>query len=176
MKTISNLMNKYRKKKLYKLFKSIGENIEIKDNVMIQSAEKVDIGNNVYIGPNAKFYAYGGISIYSGTIIGPDCEIHTRNHNYDGENLSALPYDSTYIYKRVIIEENVWIGSQVSIVPGVTIGEGSVVGLGSVVTKDVPPFSVVGGNPAKIIKSRDKIKYQSLKNKNAIYLSKYNKK
>jgi acetyltransferase-like isoleucine patch superfamily enzyme len=60
-----------------------------------------------------------------------------------------------YIVKDVFIEQNVWIGADVSIMPGVKIGEGSIVAACSVITKDIPPFAVVGGNPAKILKYRD---------------------
>lgn len=75
----------------------------------------------------------------------------------------ALPYGTKYINKPVIIEDNVWIGSDVIIIPGVTIHEGAIIGIGSVVTKDVPSCAVVGGNPAKIIKYRDKEQYEKLK-------------
>ncbi len=57
--------------------------------------------------------------------------------------------------KPVVIEDDVWIGSRVTILPGVTIGRGSVVGAAAVVTKDVPPYSVVAGNPAKVVKTRE---------------------
>ena len=64
------------------------------------------------------------------------------------------PPRSRTIYSKgpVIIGENVWIGENVCILPGVTIGKGTVIGAGAVVTKDIPPFSVAGGNPARIIK------------------------
>ena len=58
------------------------------------------------------------------------------------------------VEKPVIIEDDVWIGSRVTILPGVTIGEGSVIGASAVVAKSVPPYSVVVGNPAKIVKTR----------------------
>ena len=79
-------------------------------------------------------------------------------------------YDSNFIKKAVHICENVWIGSKVIILPGVTIGEGSVIGAGAIITKDVPPCAVVGGNPAKVVKYRDKKQYLKLKENNQIYL------
>ena len=82
-----------------------------------------------------------------------------------------LPYDDYYNVKDVFIGENVWIGSDVSLMPGVHIGEGAVIAACSCVTKDVPPYAVVGGCPAKIIKYRDIDNYQKLKDQGRIYLT-----
>ena len=82
-----------------------------------------------------------------------------------------MPYDHIYIVKDVTIGENVWIGADVSIMPGATIGEGAVVAACSCVTKDVPPMAVVGGNPAKVIKYRDEEKYNVLKSEGRIYMA-----
>ena len=81
-----------------------------------------------------------------------------------------LPYDSIYNVKDVSIGENVWIGADVSIMPGVTIGEGAVIAACTCVTKDVPPLAIVGGNPFKVIKYRDRDQYYTLKDKGMIYL------
>jgi maltose O-acetyltransferase len=59
------------------------------------------------------------------------------------------------VLKKITIEKDVWIGAQAVILPGVTVGEGAVVGAGAVVTKDVPPFAIIGGAPARIIRMRD---------------------
>jgi hypothetical protein len=72
--------------------------------------------------------------------------------------------------RPVRICRNVWIGSNVLVCPGVTIGEGAVVAMGSVVTKDVPPLSVVGGNPAKVIKTRDEEMYRRIQSEGRHYL------
>ena len=74
-----------------------------------------------------------------------------------------MPYDSTYIVKNVVIDDNVWIGSRVLIIGNVHIGEGAIIGAGSIVTKDVPPLAIYAGG--KIIKYRDKEKYELLKAK-----------
>ena len=105
-------------------------------------------GGNVVIGDN----------FHSGTEI----LILTQNHKYDGGN--ALPYDNRIdIYKDVIIEDNVWLGSRVTILGGVTIGEGAIIQAGSVVTKDVPKCAIAGGHPAKVFKYRDIEHYERLK-------------
>ncbi|MDY5583427.1 MAG: DapH/DapD/GlmU-related protein [Candidatus Merdousia sp.] len=83
-----------------------------------------------------------------------------------------LPYDDIYEVKDVRIGENCWIGADVSIMPGVNIGEGVVIAACACVTKNIPPYSVIGGVPAKIIKNRDAEKYKQLKNAGEIYLTK----
>ena len=80
--------------------------------------------------------------------------IFSSNHKYDNDNF--IPYDSVSINKPVIIKDFVWLGSNVTIVPGVTIGEG-------VVTRDIPDYAVIGGNPAQIIKYRDIDRFCKLK-------------
>lgn len=83
---------------------------------------------------------------------GVECMIIGQNHNYES---SEIPYDSTYIDKKIMIEDNVWFGNRVLVVGNVSIGEGAIVAAGAVVTKDVPKYAIVGGNPAHIIKYRD---------------------
>ena len=91
---------------------------------------------------------------------GIECMIITQNHNYEGE---AIPYDNTYIRKKVIIQDNVWFGNRVTVTGNVTIAEGAIIAAGSVVCKDVPYCAIVGGNPAKVIKYRDILHYEKLK-------------
>lgn len=161
------------RKKLYKLYatmKQVGKNVHICKNYSISSPKNISIGNHVWIGENFYATGEGGLEIGSGTIISRNVEVWTSNHNYDSEDLKTIPYDRKFIYKSVTIRENVWIGSRVIIIPGITIGEGAVIGAGSVVSKDVPPYAVVGGNPAKVLKYRDKEVYQKLKSEKKIYL------
>lgn len=151
-------------------FKSIGKNVIIEHSNKFYETEKIEIGDNVFLGFGGLYFGYGGIRIGSGSILAHRVEIMTRNHNYDSDDLNSIPYDKRYILKPVSIGENVWICSNVIIVPGVTIGEGAVIGMGAVVTKDVPAYAIVGGNPAKVIKYRDKERYDKLKQENRIYL------
>lgn len=83
------------------------------------------------------------------------------SHDYD--NGDAIPYGSSYVSKHVIIDDFVWFGSDVTISGNVHIGEGAIIAIGSVVVKDVPPYAIVGGNPAKIIKYRDIEHFNTLK-------------
>lgn len=104
----------------------------------------------------------GGVSIGKYFHTGRGLTIFSTNHNYN--NGSAIPYDEEIIIKPVVINDFVWCGANVTIVPGVTIGEGVVIGTGTVVTKDVPDLAVIGGNPHRVIKFRDEKNY--FKNKN----------
>lgn len=156
--------------KLCKRMKSVGKNVYINKGFNIDGIDKIEIGDNVWIGRNCHLVASGGLKISSGCILSHSIEIWTQNHNYQSDDLMSIPYDKHFIKKPVIIEENVWIGSRVIILPGVTIGEGAVIGAGAVVTKDVQECAVVGGNPANIIKYRDKEQYFKLKQEDKIYL------
>lgn len=123
------------------------------------------LGKNTYIGDHCNFNGMrcqGGGTIIIGNYFhsGIECMIITENHNYEGEK---IPYDNTFVLKNVTIEDCVWMGNRVLITGNVTIGEGAIIAAGSVVTKDVPPLAIVGGNPAKIIKYRDKAHYDKLK-------------
>lgn len=86
-------------------------------------------------------------------MMGPEVYIYTQNHRFDQLDIT-MDSQGFGEEKSVVIEDDVWIGSRVTILPGVTVGTGSVIGASSVVTKDIPPYSIACGNPAKIVKSR----------------------
>lgn len=157
-------------KKTFKTLKSVGRNVHLCPGYRISSPGKVSIGDNTWTGAGLLIHGEGGVTIGSGVILSSNVEIWTSNHNYDAEDLMSVPYDYRMVYKPVTIGDNVWVGTHVLFVPGVTVGEGAVIGMGAVVTKDVPPYAVVGGNPAKIIKYRDKERYEALKAAGKIYL------
>ncbi len=103
----------------------------------------------------------GGVEIGRYFHCGRGLTIFSASHNY--ENAAAIPYDHVVIPRPVIIKDFVWCGANVSIVPGVTVGEGAIIATNAVVTKDVPDFAIVGGNPATIIKYRDREQFELLK-------------
>lgn len=150
-------------------FKARGKNVIFSIGWNVQVAEEIEIGENVYIGPYSTLYGHGGIEIKGGVISGPKLTIYSANHNFR-EELRAIPYDFKLIKKKVIICENVWIGGNVILLPGVIIGEGAIIGAGSVVTKNVQPYEIVGGNPARVIGIRDISVYLTLKEQGKIYL------
>jgi acetyltransferase-like isoleucine patch superfamily enzyme len=92
---------------------------------------------------------------------GQECMIHTQKHDYEGG--SQLPYADGYVHEPVHIEDNVWLGHRVVILPGVTIGEGAIIQMGSVVVRDVPKCAIVGGHPATQFDERDVERYDELR-------------
>jgi acetyltransferase-like isoleucine patch superfamily enzyme len=108
----------------------------------------ISIGRNVFINQNCTFYDLGGLDIADDVMIGPNVSIITSSHTLDPRQRRT-----TTIGKPIVIEKNVWIAAGATIIGGVTVGENAVVAAGSVVTKDVPPNTLVGGNPARIIRS-----------------------
>ena len=126
-----------------------GENINIEKGAMF--SRYISIGDNSGIGINAKIY--GEVEIGSDVMMGPDCVIYTRNHDYARTDI-PMNKQGFSEPRKVTIGNDVWLCGQVIILPGVKIGDHSIVGAGAVVTKDVPEWSVVGGNPAVVLKHR----------------------
>lgn len=124
----------------------LDSSVNIAAPMQIDYAKQVNIGKNVLINQGVCMTACGGITIEDGVMIGPEVAIATINHDLD--NLYVL------LGKPVTIKKNAWIGTRAAIMPGVTVGEGAIVAGGAVVVKDVPAYSVVGGNPAKVIKMK----------------------
>lgn len=112
----------------------------------IDYGKPVTIGGNCFIQQCCTFFGRGGITVGNGVFIGPKVNLITINHDPDPDNRSA-----TY-GRPIVIEDKVWIGINSTILPGVRIGYGAIVGAQSVVTHDVPPMTVVAGNPARIIR------------------------
>ena len=110
------------------------------------------IGNNSSIGPYCYIGCSGNIEIGSNVMISPRVSIYSENHVFENPSLPMI--DQGVARSFVIIEDDCWIASHSVVLAGVRIGRGSVVGAGSIVTKDVPPFSIVAGNPARVVKSR----------------------
>lgn len=142
-------------------FNHIGKNVSVFAGFKFGHSEKLTLHDNIVLGENIFINAHGGVEICSGTITGPDVMIFSVNHIYDSEDI--LPFAEELSLKPVKIEENCWIGARSFICPGVTIGEGSVVAAGSVVTKSFPACSVIGGNPARLIKTKNVKLYSKAK-------------
>jgi len=134
-------------------FMSFGENAEFRMGAYAVNCSSIKIGDKVIIRPNSILMASvdGKIDIEKDVLIGSGVQIYVSNHRFDDV---ALPiyYQGHSLAKSVLIKEGSWIGANAIILPGVTVGKNAVVAAGSIVTKDVRDFTVVGGNPAKLIK------------------------
>ncbi|MDE7386518.1 MAG: sugar O-acetyltransferase [Muribaculaceae bacterium] len=105
------------------------------------------IGKRVFINAGCKFQDQGGITIGDDVLIGHNCVIATLNHLTDPDRRAGM------IPAPVKIGNKVWIGANVTILQGVTIGDGAIIAAGAVVNRDIPPMTIVGGIPARPIKS-----------------------
>lgn len=125
-----------------------GENVKVKYNADI--SPHIRIGNNAELGQRCVIY--GGVSIGDDVLMGPGVRLITRNHSVG--DVGRPIREQGDVFAPIIIEDDVWLGANVVVLPGVTIGAHSVIGAGSVVTKSCAPYSIMGGVPAKFIKSR----------------------
>jgi acetyltransferase-like isoleucine patch superfamily enzyme len=108
----------------------------------------IRVGRRVFINQNCTLYDLAEISIGDDVMIAPNVSIITSGHPIEPSQRRAC-----VVAKPIVIEKNVWIATGATIIGGVTVGENSVVAAGSVVTRDVPPNTLAGGNPARVIRS-----------------------
>lgn len=157
------------------LFKKVAGKFRIDSGVTILGFENIELGENVVFMKNSYVYAHDGgkliiqnnftmnsnsqigatsgkISIGNDCAIASNCVLRAANHNFENP---AIPFrQQGHTYGEIIIGNDVWIASNCVITANTKIGDSSIIGAGSVVTKDVEPFSVVGGVPARLIKKR----------------------
>jgi acetyltransferase-like isoleucine patch superfamily enzyme len=109
---------------------------------------EIRVGRNVFVNQNCTFYDLGGLDIGDDVMIGPNVSIITAGHPLEPSQRRTVT-----IGRPITIEKGVWIATGATIIGGVTVGENAVVAAGSVVTKNVPPNTLVGGNPARVIRA-----------------------
>lgn len=138
------------------LFKKHGKNIRFFPVNSSFSYESIELGYDVYIGPGAKFSSITNITIGNKVMFGPNVTIMGGDHNFSviGQYMFDVEEKLPSNDLPIVIEDDVWVGSNVTILKGVRIGSGSIISAGSVVTKNVAENSIVGGVPAKLLKSR----------------------
>ena len=126
-----------------------GENVNLEPNIRFDIA--LEIGDNSGIGEHSEIY--GEVKIGRNVMIGTNCIIYSRNHRFDRVDIPMIEQGFCDV-EPVIVGDDVWIGGRVTILPGVHVGKGAILGAGAVVTKDVPEYAIMGGNPAKVIRFR----------------------
>ena len=120
----------------------------------------IEFGNNVTLNDSVHIAGYHSVKIGSNVLIASKVFISDHNHGkyLDSDPLSSpdvSPNDRPISARPVVIEDNVWLGEFVAVLPGVTIGKGSIIGAMSVVNKSIPPNCIAVGSPAKVIKQYD---------------------
>lgn len=160
VKSVDFLMNRYtimynnRYRKYKNILKTVKFCTEHYGIITILKPHYVGIGEYTVVNKNTHLNpGESHINIGRYCHLGINLTIYAFNHNYMSDKY--IPYDSTNIPKPVKIDDFVWCGANVTILPGVKIGKSTIIGAGSVVTKDVPDLAIVGGNPAKVLKYRD---------------------
>jgi acetyltransferase-like isoleucine patch superfamily enzyme len=143
-----------RKKFLY-----FGVSSEIRPGVYVVGCSQIYIGDRVILRPGTIFHGESDtlketIIIENDVLIGSGVHIYVENHNFSNIN-QLISEQGHSLARQVKLKTGCWIGANVIILPGVTVGRNSVVGAGSVVTKSVPDFAVVAGNPERIIRMID---------------------
>jgi maltose O-acetyltransferase len=141
-----------RKTYYSRFFIRYGKDAFILDNVRIMGKRRISLGDRSAINTGCWITASGGLEIGDDVMIGPNVVIHTGNHNIADTSIPMNRQGHTF--EKIVIGNDVWIGANAIILMGVIIGDGAVIGAGSVVTKDVYPYTVVAGNPIRVIKDR----------------------
>ncbi len=155
---IDRIKKKFYQHRCEKVAKSYGKDFKVNGESYV--TPNTTLGDNVNFN-GMKIQGNGNVKIGNNFHSGIECMIITSIHNYDNGN--AIPYDDTVISKDVIIEDNVWLGNRVTILPGVKICEGAIIQAGSTVVKDIEKYAIAGGHPAQIFKYRDIEHYEKLK-------------
>jgi len=140
-----------RRRLVENIFDQCGVDVIVKRSAYFGNGAGLRVGDRTQIGHNSRIDH--DVSIGSDVVMGPDVVIMTIGHAFQ-DRQRPINQQGALPRRPVKIGRDVWIGTRVVILPGVVIGEGAVVGASSVVTKSVPPFAVVAGNPARVIRWR----------------------
>ena len=139
-----------------KKFLKFGVGAEFRPGAYAVCCSKISLGDRVIIRPNCMLFADprddgAGITIEDDVMLGSAVHIYVHNHKFDDPTIPIID-QGHYPSKPVLLKNGSWVGAKTIILPGVTIGKNAVVGAGSVVTKDVAPYTLVAGNPAKVLR------------------------
>lgn len=132
---------------------TIGENTELLNGVMLMTyGGNIEVGERCSINPYTIVYGHGGVKIGNNVLIAAHCVIIPANHIFEKTTIPIIKQGLTT--KGIVIKNDVWIGSGCRILDGIEIGEGAIIAAGAVVNRNVEPYTIVGGVPAKFIKKR----------------------
>jgi maltose O-acetyltransferase len=135
-----------------KLFRACGENVNVEQGANFYTGWEIEIGDNSSLGIECMI-PYD-LKVGNDVMMGPYVVIVGDSHQFSRTDV-PMRLQGNRKFPPVRIEDDVWIGARAIVLPGVRIGKGSIIGAGAVVTKDMPPYSICAGNPARVIKYRD---------------------
>jgi acetyltransferase-like isoleucine patch superfamily enzyme len=150
---IKDILRRFYYYRYYSKFKKCGKNVNLARQGIIARPEEISFGSNVFIGPRFLISARNLI-IGNNILIGPNLVIECDDHIFDRIGLTMFDYSSEQSHSGVSIEDDVWIGANVTILKSVTVSEGSVIGANSLLTNDTLPYSISFGCPARLKKMR----------------------
>jgi len=150
------------------MFGKTGQDLFVTPPVYVDYGRHVSVGEHFYANMDCIFLDVNRITIGDNVMLGPRVGLYTAGHPLDSDvrNIDQLEFGLP-----IVIEDNVWLGGNVVVLPGVTIGKNTVIGSGSVVTKDIPADSIAVGNPAKVIKKLGAKEKEYWEDKKAKYLA-----
>ena len=148
---LGGVSRKIRARLCKNIFKFCGNNVNVEHGACFGSGRLVELGDNSGLGINCMVPS--DIMIGKDVMMGPNCYILSQNHKFS--DLSVPMNRQGFVKKgRTVIEDDVWIGRDVTLTPGRHIAKGTIIGACCLLCKDFPEYSIVGGNPSKLIKSR----------------------
>jgi len=143
-----------RARLLPRFFGACGDSQTFQMNMRVTNPRKLRIGRRCNFGQGVFITAGGGVTLGDYVGMGPESKIWSVNHRFDDPDTPWL--EQGYEYKEVVIGDDVWIGANAFVMPGVEIGKGAIISAGTVLSKSVPAFSIVAGNPGRVVGWRKK--------------------
>lgn len=137
-----------------RFFRATGRNINIEHGAYLGSGRLIEIGDNSGIGVHC--HVPGDICIGNDVMMGPEVLILGQNQNHRFSDLTVpMRLQGQIASPPVVVEDDVWIGARVIILPGIRIGKGAILGAGAIITRDVPPYAICVGNPGRVVRFRN---------------------
>ncbi len=136
------------------LLDECGKNVNIEHGASFGTGRGIRLGDDSDLGVDCQIH--GRVTIGKNSFMGPEVAIWTTNHRFDRTDIPMM-FQGNQVQKPVFIGNDVWIGTRAILLPGVHVGDHSIIGAGAVVAKDVPPWAIVVGNPARVVRYRNSV-------------------